>query len=124
MTLVVVAFVVVAAVNFFDSFILLDAPLCGVVVVFFSGCVKKSSLVEIIYFGQQGRHGCDKIIFDDTFRTSRVDDATRFAVNNATPDYAGVREHSLERFVDFTAAHYDRVGSFKSMEVYFMIRCF
>ena len=60
MTLVVVAFVVVAAVNFFDSFILLDAPLCGVVVVF-SGCVKKSSLVEIIYFGQQGRHGCDKI---------------------------------------------------------------
>ena len=121
MTLVVVVFVVVAAVNFFDSFILLDAPLC---VVFFSGCVKKSSLVEIIYFGQQGRHGCDKIIFVDTFRTSRVDDATRFAVNNATPDYAGVREHSLERFVDFTAAHYDRVGSFKSMEVYFMIRCF
>ena len=84
--------------------------LCGGVVVFFSGCVKKSSLVEIIYFGQHGRHGCDKIIFDDTFRTSRVDDATRFAVNNATPDYAGVREHSLERLVDFTAAHYDRVG--------------
>ncbi len=120
MTLVVVVvfvFVVVvvvgAAVNFFDSFDLFDTPLCVVIggvigvvfVFFFSGCVKKSSLVEIINFGQQGRHGCDKIIFVDTFRTSRVDDATRFAVNNATPDYAGVREHSLERFVDFTAAH-------------------
>ena len=118
LVLVVVVFVFVvvvgAAVNFFDSFDLFGTPLCvGVVVVgvvvllvfFFSGCVKKSSLVEIINFGQQGRHGCDKIIFVDTFRTSRVDDATRFAVNNATPDYAGVREHSLERFVDFTAAH-------------------
>ena len=115
LVLVVVVFVFVvvvvgAAVNFFDSFDLFDTPLCVVVVVvvvvfFFSGCVKKSSLVEIINFGQQGRHGCDKIIFVDTFRTSRVDDATRFAVNNATPDYAGVREHSLERFVDFTAAH-------------------
>ena len=114
LVLVVVVFVFVvvvgAAVNFFDSFDLFDTPLCvvvvvGVVVFFFSGCVKKSSLVEIINFGQQGRHGCDKIIFVDTFRTSRVDDATRFAVNNATPDYAGVREHSLERFVDFTAAH-------------------
>ena len=116
LVLVVVVFVFVvvvgAAVNFFDSIDLFDTPLCVVVVVvvvvvvfFFSGCVKKSSLVEIINFGQQGRHGCDKIIFVDTFRTSRVDDATRFAVNNATPDYAGVREHSLERFVDFTAAH-------------------
>jgi len=115
LVLVVVVFVFVvvvvgAAVNFFNSFDLFDTPLCvvvgvGVVVFFFSGCVKKSSLVEIINFGQQGRHGCDKIIFVDTFRTSRVDDATRFAVNNATPDYAGVREHSLERFVDFTAAH-------------------
>ena len=112
LVLVVVVFVFVvvvrAAVNFFDSFDLFDTPLCVVVVLvvfFFSGCVKKSSLVEIINFGQQGRHGCDKIIFVDTFRTSRVDDATRFAVNNATPDYAGVREHSLERFVDFTAAH-------------------
>ena len=111
LVLVVFVFVVVvvgAAVNFFNSFDLFDTPLCVVVVVvvfFFSGCVKKSSLVEIINFGQQGRHGCDKIIFVDTFRTSRVDDATRFAVNNATPDYAGVREHSLERFVDFTAAH-------------------
>ena len=119
LVLVVVVFVFVvvvgAAVNFFDSFDLFDTPLCVVVVVvvvvvvlvvfFFSGGVKKSSLVEIINFGQQGRHGCDKIIFVDTFRTSRVDDATRFAVNNATPDYAGVREHSLERFVDFTAAH-------------------
>ena len=115
LVLVVVVFVFVvvvgAAVNFFDSFDLFDTPLCVVVVVvvvvvfFFSGYVKKSSLVEIINFGQQGRHGCDKIIFVDTFRTSRVDDATRFAVNNATPDYAGVREHSLERFVDFTAAH-------------------
>ena len=111
LVLVVVVFVFVvvvgAAVNFFDSFDLFDTPLCVVVLVVFvfSGCVKKSSLVEIINFGQQGRHGCDKIIFVDTFRTSRVDDATRFAVNNATPDYAGVREHSLERFVDFTAAH-------------------
>ena len=118
LVLVVVVFVFVvvvgAAVNFFDSFDLFDTPLCVVVIVvvvvvlvvfFFSGCVKKSSLVEIINFGQQRRHGCDKIIFVDTFRTSRVDDATRFAVNNATPDYAGVREHSLGRFVDFTAAH-------------------